>query len=127
MYEELKALAGAAPPLGSSLAPFVRALGDGKAGTSTKGGKGASGSKGGAAQQAQRRELSAAEITACGALSKLAASVATYPSQVLRSRLQQRMDCGRTLRYTGLADALSKTLQVRRGRAGDGCEGWVSS
>ena len=33
------------------------------------------------ADRAQARVLSGAEVTACGALSKLAASVATYPSQ----------------------------------------------
>lgn len=62
------------------------------------------------------RELSPAEITAFGALSKLAASVATYPSQVLRSRLQQRMDA-RALQYTGVADVIRKTLQ-REGLGG---------
>lgn len=59
---------------------------------------------------AQRDQgLSSAEITACGALSKLAASVVTYPSQVVRSRLQQRMD-SRALQYTGVADVLRKTV-----------------
>lgn len=32
--------------------------------------------------------------------------------QVVRSRLQQRMDCGRTLSYTGVVDVLQKTIQV---------------
>ena len=53
--------------------------------------------------------LTSVEITACGALSKLAASVVTYPSQVVRSRLQQRMD-SRALQYTGVVDVLRKTV-----------------
>ena len=62
----------AAPPL--RLAP--QALGSSAGASAGTGG----GSGGGHAP----RELSPAEITACGALSKLAASVATYPSQVRR-------------------------------------------
>ena len=33
----------------------------------------------------------------------------TYPSQVVRSRLQQRMD-SRALQYTGVVDVLRKTV-----------------
>lgn len=62
------------------------------------------------------RTLSSAEITACGALSKMAASIVTYPSQVVRSRLQQRMD-SRALQYKGVADVLRKTL-AREGVGG---------
>lgn len=58
----------------------------------------------------RKGHLTPAEITACGALSKLAASVATYPSQVVRSRLQQRME-GRALTYNGVIDAVAKTYK----------------
>ena len=93
VYEELKHAAE-----GVSLQRFTgsldRLLGGGggdaggsKAASSSSGG-GGSGSGGGRGAGTSRRghqvrELSPAEITACGALSKLAASVATYPSQVL--------------------------------------------
>jgi solute carrier family 25 (mitochondrial folate transporter), member 32 len=60
--------------------------------------------------------LSSVEITACGALSKLAASVATYPSQVVRSRLQQRMDV-RAVKYKGILDVMRTTLK-REGVSG---------
>lgn len=63
-----------------------------------------------------KRMLTPAEITACGALSKLAASVTTYPSQVVRSRLQQRMDA-RALKYRGMVDVVRKTL-AREGVGG---------
>ena len=49
------------------------------------------------------------DIASCGALSKLVATFATYPSQVLRSRLQQRMDI-RALRYAGVVDTFRQTL-----------------
>ncbi len=62
------------------------------------------------------RAPSSLEVTACGALSKLVASVATYPSQVVRSRLQQRMDA-RALRYAGVGDVLRTTL-AREGVGG---------
>ncbi len=64
---------------------------------------------GGPQQRHKGRTLSPAEVTAFGALSKLAASLATYPSQVVRSRLQQRMDT-RMLQYRGLADVVRKTM-----------------
>ncbi|CAL5218643.1 g345 [Coccomyxa viridis] len=44
-------------------------------------------------------ELSSAEISVMGAASKLVASIATYPSQVVRSRIQQRQDVYRGVRY----------------------------
>lgn len=53
----------------------------GSAGSSSSGGNGSS-SSGSRRQHSKVRELTPADITACGALSKLAASVATYPSQV---------------------------------------------
>lgn len=55
-------------------------------------------------------ELTPVEISACGALSKVVASAATYPSQVVRSRLQQRMDA-RTIRYDGIVDVVKKTMR----------------
>jgi solute carrier family 25 (mitochondrial folate transporter), member 32 len=70
----------------------------------------------GASSVSEDRTLSSAEITACGALSKLAASIVTYPSQVVRSRLQQRMD-SRALQYKGVVDVLRKTL-TREGVGG---------
>ncbi|GAX80260.1 hypothetical protein CEUSTIGMA_g7698.t1 [Chlamydomonas eustigma] len=46
------------------------------------------------------RQLSSLETSACAVLSKLAASVSTYPSQVIRSRLQQRLEgTGREVIY----------------------------
>ena len=66
------------------LSRFTRSL-DGLLGGGSSGGAGASaGTGGGSGGGHAPRELSPAEITACGALSKLAASVATYPSQVRR-------------------------------------------
>lgn len=41
-------------------------------------------------------------------------------AQVVRSRLQQRMD-SRALQYSGVGDVVRKTLQVRPRR----CEGWA--
>ncbi len=67
-------------------------------------------------RQDDTRTLSSAEITACGALSKMVASIVTYPSQVVRSRLQQRMD-SRALQYKGVADVLRKTM-AREGIGG---------
>ncbi|EFN53971.1 hypothetical protein CHLNCDRAFT_25287 [Chlorella variabilis] len=46
---------------------------------------------GGAGQQKPARQLSPPEITACGALSKLAASVTTYPSQARRGGAPARL------------------------------------
>lgn len=73
VYEELKVAA-----LGfsiGSLAPFTRSLDSGTSSSSSSSGGGKKGAAG------QARELSHAEITACGALSKLVASTATYPTQ----------------------------------------------
>lgn len=100
VYEELKSLA-------QGLDLFTRQLGQAPAQRSGS-------SSDGVPQD--RRALSSAEITACGALSKLAASVSTYPSQVVRSRLQQRMD-SRVLKYTGALDVLRKTV-AREGLGG---------
>ena len=60
--------------------------------------------------------ISAIEAGACGALSKAAATMITYPSQVIRSRLQQRMDT-RDLKYTGFVSSVRVTLQ-REGAGG---------
>ncbi|KAL4423143.1 hypothetical protein ABPG77_007796 [Micractinium sp. CCAP 211/92] len=110
VYEELKSAAQHI-----SLERFTCSLDrltSGRLARSGGGGSSGGGSSGGGGNggQGALRELSPAEITAFGALSKLAASVATYPSQVLRSRLQQRMDA-RALRYTGVGDVIKKTLQ----------------
>ncbi|PRW05777.1 folate transporter chloroplastic isoform X1 [Chlorella sorokiniana] len=130
VYEELKHAAESSVSLQRFTGSLDRLLGAGSSGGSGGGhasgssGKGSSGSdssssssnSGGLRQHTKVRELTPAEITACGALSKLAASVATYPSQVLRARLQQRMDA-RTLQYTGVGDVIRKTLQ-REGLGG---------
>lgn len=55
------------------------------------------------------QDLTAFEISACGALSKCIASAVTYPSQVVRSRLQQRMEI-RAIRYSGICDVVKKTF-----------------
>jgi solute carrier family 25 (mitochondrial folate transporter), member 32 len=94
-YEELKVLA-------SRLPAFIGPLGGGKD-------SGSNGGEGAGAQPPSQRALSPVEITVCGALSKLTASVATYPSQVVRARLQQRMET-RALAYAGAADVVRKTL-----------------
>lgn len=89
VYEELKSAA-------YHLRDFIRPLGD--------------------KSVSDDKTLSSAEITACGALSKMAASIVTYPSQVVRSRLQQRMD-SRALQYKGVVDVLRKTM-AREGVGG---------
>lgn len=99
VYEELKSVA-------PRVQDFIRPLGP----TLTAPGKDAEASGGG------KRELTSLEITACGALSKLAASVATYPSQVVRARLQQRMDA-RAIKYSGVLNVLRTTV-AREGLGG---------
>ena len=100
VYEELKTLAQSG--LGAFTSPLT---------SSSSGGGGLP-----PGQRQQQRELGSLDITACGALSKLVASTATYPSQVIRSRLQQRMDA-RAVRYRGVLDALRTTL-AREGLGG---------
>ena len=94
-YEELKS--AAANYDGSSFAGFTSSLdagaaeaeGDGRYSSSSTGrraasssGKARGDSAAGSCGNRAQRQLSPAEITACGALAKLIASVATYPTQV---------------------------------------------
>ncbi|CAL8470130.1 g9672 [Coccomyxa elongata] len=58
--------------------------------------------------------LTGLEISVIGAASKLAASIVTYPSQVVRSRIQQRQDQFRGVRY----DSGWRTLRVTMRREG---------
>ena len=46
----------------------------------------------------------------CGALSKASATMATYPFQVMRSRMQQRLE-HRALKYRGLISSVRLTLR----------------
>ncbi|KAG2441614.1 hypothetical protein HXX76_003234 [Chlamydomonas incerta] len=55
------------------------------------------------------RQLGSGELSLFAASSKLTASVTTYPSQVVRSRLQQRMDDGRTLVYRSTTEVVQLT------------------
>ncbi|GIL48205.1 hypothetical protein Vafri_4889 [Volvox africanus] len=57
------------------------------------------------------RQLGSGELSLFAASSKLTASVTTYPSQVVRSRLQQRMDDGRTLVYSSASQVVRLTWQ----------------
>ncbi|PNH11010.1 Mitochondrial folate transporter/carrier [Tetrabaena socialis] len=57
------------------------------------------------------RQPGSVELSLFAAASKLTASVSTYPSQVIRSRLQQRMDDGRTLVYRSAREAVRLTWQ----------------
>jgi solute carrier family 25 folate transporter 32 len=98
VYEELRTLASAA--LGGGWAAAAAASAE-AASTSGRGGGGGNG--GGDA-----RDLGPAATLACAGASKLAASVATYPVQVIRSRLQQRFE-GRALVYRSAAHAVATT------------------
>ncbi len=64
---------------------------------------------GGTNESRRRRVVSSSEITAAGALSKLAASIVTYPFQVVRARLQQRQ--ARALRYGSAMQVARLTLR----------------
>lgn len=69
------------------------------------------------AKDTGRSSLSAAQISVMGATSKLAASVVTYPSQVIRARLQQRQASNRAVQYRdGLATF--KLILQREGAGG---------
>ncbi|EIE25905.1 mitochondrial carrier [Coccomyxa subellipsoidea C-169] len=61
-----------------------------------------------------KQPLNSLEISVIGAVSKLAASIVTYPSQVVRARIQQRQDQFRGVRY----DSGLRTLQVTMRREG---------
>lgn len=58
----------------------------------------------------QLRQPSSTEIVGIGALSKLVATIVTYPNQVVRTRLQQRMG-RRAIRYRSGWDVLRITLR----------------
>eukprot|EP00775_Hariotina_reticulata_P003272 gene3272-3549_t len=62
------------------------------------------------------RTLASAEISAYGAVSKFLAAISTYPTQVIRSRLQQRSE-GRSLVYNSTWQAVALTWQ-REGLGG---------
>jgi solute carrier family 25 folate transporter 32 len=62
------------------------------------------------------RSLTSAEVSVYGAASKFLAAVSTYPTQVVRSRLQQRSE-GRSLVYNSSWQAVLVTWQ-REGLAG---------
>jgi solute carrier family 25 folate transporter 32 len=62
------------------------------------------------------RSLTSAEVSLYGAASKFLAAVSTYPTQVVRSRLQQRSE-GRSLVYSSSWQAVAVTWQ-REGLAG---------
>lgn len=97
MYEELKSLAQSLPEstldtafnalatgfgLRRGPAPAPAAAGDAASSSSGSSSDGKGGGGRGGGRGIQRRKLTSTEITACGALSKMAASIATYPSQV---------------------------------------------
>ncbi|KAL0028967.1 hypothetical protein WJX77_008705 [Trebouxia sp. C0004] len=69
------------------------------------------------AKDTGRSSLSVAQISVMGAISKLSASVVTYPSQVVRARLQQRQAHNRAVQYRdGLATF--KLIMQREGTGG---------
>lgn len=67
-------------------------------------------------RNSERNRIYISEAGLCGALSKAAATLVTYPYQVMRSRLQQRMDI-RELKYSGFVSTLRLTIQ-REGISG---------
>uniref|UniRef100_A0A061S862 Mitochondrial carrier n=2 Tax=Tetraselmis sp. GSL018 TaxID=582737 RepID=A0A061S862_9CHLO len=69
-----------------------------------------------AQRRRQSESLGPTEISAMGAASKLAASLITYPQQVIRSRLQQRSS-RYAMRYRTAWSAIRVTLR-REGIAG---------
>jgi len=64
----------------------------------------------------KRPSLSISSAGICGALSKGTATLATYPTQVVRSRLQQRMDT-RKLKYAGFVNTV-RVIMRREGLRG---------
>jgi solute carrier family 25 folate transporter 32 len=73
-------------------------------------------SRAGQPQGSADRSLTSAEVSVYGAASKFLAAVSTYPTQVVRSRLQQRSE-GRSLVYSSSWQAVAVTWQ-REGVAG---------
>eukprot|EP00744_Colponema_vietnamica_P003651 GILI01005563.1.p1 GENE.GILI01005563.1~~GILI01005563.1.p1 ORF type:complete len:341 (+),score=55.79 GILI01005563.1:118-1140(+) len=60
-----------------------------------------------------RRELTSLEYLLIGAISKAVATVATYPQQVVKSRLQARPEAGpAAVQYTNLLDCLMKIWRI---------------
>ena len=116
VYEELKGLAARArwDAAGGGGWPRLQRAGGGGGERDGSGGKG-SGSGGGSG--GELRQLGSAEVSAYGALSKLAAAVTTYPTQVVRARLQQRFEAGRAVVYRTAGEAVSLTW-TREGVAG---------
>ncbi|GBF94373.1 folate transporter chloroplastic [Raphidocelis subcapitata] len=104
VYEELKALASSAAWHWSAGGwPSLRVPGPGDGG--------------GGGGDGEARQLGSAEVSVYGALSKLTAAVSTYPTQVVRSRLQQRFEAGRPLVYRSAREAVVLTWQ-REGAGG---------
>lgn len=64
----------------------------------------------------RKPRLSISSAGICGALSKGTATLATYPTQVVRSRLQQRMDT-RKLKYAGFMNTV-RVIMRREGLRG---------
>lgn len=73
-------------------------------------------SRAGQPPESPDRSLTSAEVSVYGAASKFLAAVSTYPTQVVRSRLQQRSE-GRSLVYSSTWQAVAVTWQ-REGLAG---------
>lgn len=62
-------------------------------------------------QGEQAKYFDPLDATLVGGFSKVAASISTYPLQVIRSRLQQRFDVGRDLKYHNTFETLLTTLR----------------